>query len=251
MNRLKTRPVRGDAEIRRFFDEVSCDYRDQHGSPEALLAYRLSLIRSLLGAGDHGTLLEIGCGTGIHLFALADRFERLIGTDLSPGMIANARGVLQSRQDPEKFTLAVDPAERLDSVPANTVDAVLCVGALEHMPEKSRVLEQVRRVLKPGGCWVCLTLNGDFVWYRHWAPLLGIETRHLSSDRLVNQQEISDALQVVGLERAATGYWSFVPSGDLGPVWGSVVKFLDRIGRILDWSALRGGLYFKALKPRD
>ena len=47
MTRLQTREVETDRDFQHFFDEAALDYVDQHGNPEKLLAYRLSIIRSL------------------------------------------------------------------------------------------------------------------------------------------------------------------------------------------------------------
>ncbi len=249
MSRLKTRPIRTNQELRQFFDEVALDYRDRHGHPEDLLAYRLSIIRPLIGEGRERSLLEIGCGTGIHLFVLADQFARVIGIDISERMIEQARAALALRKLEYKFTLAVDRAEHLSTVSGETIDVVLCVGAYEHMRDKTGVLAQIRHVLKPGGCFVCLTPNGDYIWYRHWAPVLGINTRHLSTDRFMTLASIRDALSETGFELADSGYWTFVPKGDVGPYFAALLTAIDGIGRVLGLSACRGGLWFRAVKP--
>jgi ubiquinone/menaquinone biosynthesis C-methylase UbiE len=241
--RLHTRSVQDIGDIRAFFDGIAGGYRETHGSAARLLAYRLALIRSLLGPHVGGVLLEIGCGPGAHLFSLADAFSRIIGTDLSPNMIATAELIRRTHPCAARIELHAEPAERLASIEDQAADVVLCVGAFEHMPDKAAVLGEVRRVLKPHGRFVCLTLNGDYLWYRRVAPLLGYNVQHLSSDRFVNAAELRALLREAGLRANALGYWRFVAKGDM-PGWTALgLEWLDRVGVVCRPSLLRGGLY--------
>jgi 2-polyprenyl-6-hydroxyphenyl methylase/3-demethylubiquinone-9 3-methyltransferase len=248
--RLRTLLVRDADDVRRFFDGLADAYRDSHGDADRLLRYRLRLIRTLLRGAGRSCLVEIGCGNGLHLFALASDFDNAIGTDLSPGMIAAAERRRVTHPRGAYIRLAAQAAERLSSVPDESADAVLCVGAFEHMLEPHRVLEEVRRVLKPGGAFVCLAPNGDYVWYTHLAPWLGLHTRHLSTDRFLSRADWRARLLAADLPAAALGAWRFVPAGDM-PRWAAAaMHVLDRIGRLVRIPGFRGGTYVKAVKPR-
>lgn len=248
MTPLRTKTIESPDEIRAFFDALSDDYREAHGSQERLLDYRLRLIRRLLRDTARSCLVEIGCGNGLHLFPLAGEFERAIGTDLSAGMIAVARAIRARKRLESRVQLSVDPAESLTSVPDGAADAVLCVGAFEHMQDKSRVLSEVNRVLKQGGAFVCLTVNGGSVWYTRLAPWLGLHTRHLSTDRFVTAAEWRSLLPAARLEPYTIGYWRFVPAGDM-PRWVAILmRVLDTLGSALGISSWRGGCYVKAIK---
>ena len=219
--RLHTRSVQDNGDIRAFFDGIAGSYRETHGSAARLLAYRLALIRGLLGPRVSGVLLEIGCGPGAHLFSLADAFRRIIGTDLSPNMITAAEMIRRRHPCGARIELYAEPAERLASIENQAADAVLCVGAFEHMPDKATVLGEVGRVLKPRGRFVCLTLNGDYLWYRRVAPLLGYNVQHLSSDRFVNAAELRALLQRAGLRRTRWAIGALSPRATCraGPRW--------------------------------
>ncbi|WP_341327622.1 methyltransferase domain-containing protein [Methylotuvimicrobium sp. KM2] len=246
MNKLKTRQVEGSADIRAFFDRIAGSYRETHGRPDRLLAYRLSIIRPLLGK-RRGTLLEIGCGTGMHLFELAGLYEQAIGTDLSPNMISEAETLREQHSNRETIRFAIDPAEQLKTIESGRIDTVLCVGAFEHMPDKPRVLRQIARVLKPGGEFICLTPNGAYCWYTAIARKFRWDTRHLSSDRFMTRQELCGLLNDAGLAPETIGYWTFIPKGDMpSPIYW-LLSGLNIIGERLKIPALRGGIYLKAV----
>lgn len=249
---LQTRLVQNQEDIRQFFDSIASAYYECHGAADKLLDYRLRLIQRLLPpvvghAGD--SLLEIGCGTGIHLLALAERFARAYGTDLSPGMIAQAESLATRHPNKAQIRFKVDPAETLASIGNDTIDVVLCVGAFEHMLDKTAVLRQVKRVLKSGGVFICLTPNGDYFWYAKLARWLGLATQHLSTDRFLTATDWRTALENAGLQLDKLGYWTFIPRGDM-PHWVAILlALLDGAGRLLTWPSLRGGLYCRAVKP--
>lgn len=248
---LQTRRVGSLAEVRQFFDAIAIRYRECHGAPDKLLDYRLRLIKSLLPPAGSLSLLEIGCGTGVHLFALSERFAHARGTDLSPGMIARAENERAHHPLKAHIAFAVDQAEKLALIGSDAIDVVLCVGALEHMLDKPVVLWQVRRVLKTGGVFVCLTPNGGYFWYTKLARLLGLSTRHLSTDQFLTGKELCSALEGAELLPDRLGYWTFIPRGDMPRTAAVLLTLLDWVGRFFTWPSLRGGLYCRAVKPFD
>jgi 2-polyprenyl-6-hydroxyphenyl methylase/3-demethylubiquinone-9 3-methyltransferase len=114
------------------------------------------------------------------------------------------------------------------------------------MLDKEGVVGQVRRVLRPDGRFVCLTLNGGYCWYRHLAPALRRDVRHLSTDRFLTAVELESLLAAAGLETVARRFWTFVPWGDLPAGAGPVLTALDWCGRRTGWGYLRGGVAIAA-----
>lgn len=249
MTKLTTRPIHSPDELVEHFDAIAPEYADAHGHAQRLLRYRLAVLDRLLADQVRGTLLEIGCGTGIHLVALAPRFELAVGTDVSAEMVRGARRAVQASRLQDRVEVRLDPAEQLASVAHRSVDVVLCVGALEHMLDKPRVLRQVRRVLKVGGSFACLTPNGGYCWYRHLAPRLGLDTRHLSTDRFLTAGELRALVADAGMEVRRLEQWRFVPRGDIPGPWSLVLHGLDAVGRATRSGALRGGLALLARRP--
>jgi SAM-dependent methyltransferase len=209
------------------------------------------VIRRLVGDAPRQNLLEIGCGTGIHLLALAGEFEQAVGTDLSPEMVRVASERLVHSPWPNKVSVRVDPADELATVADRSVDVVLCIGALEHMLERAAVVRQVRRVLRPGGVFVCLTPNGGYWWYRFLAPLVRRDTRHLSTDRFLTLGDVRGFVEDAGLTVETVEHWTFVPRGDLPTGVGPLLGAADKIGERLGIGWLRGGIAVAALRPAD
>ena len=229
-------PVVTKADVRAFFDALAENPTDRHGPPEALLQHRLRVLDRYAQFEASDAVLDVGCGDGTHLRALAGRIDRGIGIDLSPRMIQSARRQTQN----SSLRFRVGDAERLASVPAASVDVVLCVGVLEHLLRPARALRQVARVLKPSGRFVVLTLNGAHWWYR-LADRLGVPTRHLATDRRLSPARARRMLGTSGLH-PDVGFWRFVPSGDLPRPLAALCRVLDRVGQRVAPSSLRSGL---------
>src|SRR5258707_13528748 len=109
--RLKTQPANTHGDVAAFFDVCAAGYSERQGDPELLLPYRLELIRGAARLDANDTVLEIGCGSGLHLLALANEFAHGIGTDLSPAMIEVAQRRAAEAGRGSNITFAVDAAE--------------------------------------------------------------------------------------------------------------------------------------------
>jgi 2-polyprenyl-6-hydroxyphenyl methylase/3-demethylubiquinone-9 3-methyltransferase len=235
--------VTSSEDVKAYFDREAIGYREQHGPATNLLQYRLGLIRRFAAFQPQDQVLEIGCGPGNHLVPLAGMFASALGTDLSDEMIRIAR-----RRAPDNVRFGVDNAESLSTVTDAWADVVLCVGAFEHMIDRRAVLRSVHRVLRPGGRFVCLTPNGDFVWYRWLAPRLRWPTVRLSTDRFLGRGEVASLCEEAGFRGFEARCWSFIPRGDMSAFWARVLGVLDGIGH-LGISSFRGGLVFRCRKP--
>lgn len=108
-----------------------------------------------LDAGEGDTVLEIGCGTGWGLVALAQAVGqggRVHGIDLSPGMIRIARSRVQKAARSGRVTLYLGDALNLP-FERGSFDGVFMSFTLElfDTPDIPLVLQECRRVLRNGG----------------------------------------------------------------------------------------------------
>jgi ubiquinone/menaquinone biosynthesis C-methylase UbiE len=246
---VRTTPSCDTADIRSFFDRcASTGSPEQHGHPQWLLEYRLALVRTLARIRPFDVVLDLGCGNGHHLLALAPEVARGIGIDVSPGMIELARARLRNSPWRANLAFEVDNAEELNGIADQSIDLAICIGAFEHMLDKRAVLASIYRVLKFGGRFCCLTLHSDYVWYRTIAPVLGFSTRHLSSDRILARDEFSALLDQAGFRRIRSVPWTFIPRGDVPALVALLLTVLDVIGRHARLDSFRGGLSLCAWK---
>jgi len=104
-----------------------------------------------LGADPRGGFaVEVGCGPGRMTAALAERFDRVLGLDVSPVMVSRAR---EAVPHPSVEFRAIS-GERLEGVADRSVDALVCYLVLQHLPSVGHVrgyLREFGRVLAPDG----------------------------------------------------------------------------------------------------
>ncbi len=119
--------------------------------------------RQLLDAD--ATVLELGCGTGTTALALATSVKRILATDVSAEMIAIAQEkAAAQRVRNVAFTVAHASADfGLEA----QCDALLAFNLLHLIPDRSTMLAEASRVLKPGGLFIsktpCLSEMNPFV----------------------------------------------------------------------------------------
>jgi ubiquinone/menaquinone biosynthesis C-methylase UbiE len=99
------------------------------------------------------TILEIGCGVGRLLSRLLSRTNpgKVIGVDISEGMIQHARNALGTR---DNLTLAVNSGTDLSMIPDRSVDFAYSYAVFIHIHDIAvvqRYLSEVQRVLRPSG----------------------------------------------------------------------------------------------------
>ena len=117
----------------------------------------------------HKEVLEIGCGAGTDTVQFARAGARVTAIDLT------GAGVALTRQRLALENLSGDvregDAEALPLV-ANRFDLVYSWGVLHHTPNTARAIEEIHRVLKPGGCCVAMlygrrSLTAWRLWTKH------------------------------------------------------------------------------------
>ena len=111
------------------------------------------------GLPQGARVLDVGCGRGVLLGALADRGCEVHGVELSEEAIQGA--------DPRAhIRIAAHLADA--HFPAEFFDRVIVWHVLEHLPDPRGTLQEIHHILKPGGQVVVAVPNFSS-WQARWA----------------------------------------------------------------------------------
>jgi ubiquinone/menaquinone biosynthesis C-methylase UbiE len=116
---------------------------------------------SLLALTPTDRVLEIGCGAGRALELVAQEVPsgEVIGIDLSPTMVREARRC--NAQAIRAGTVVVEPGD-VTHLPLadDQFDKVFSIHSIYFWPDRARALAELRRVLRPGGVLVSTLTTG-------------------------------------------------------------------------------------------
>lgn len=144
------------------------------------------------GVGPGMTVADVGTGTGFLAEAALDAGARVVGIDISDGMLQQARS---------RFTGRAFEARRGDTaalpLTSGEVDAVLGNMVLHHADDPPAAIREMARALKPGGALVIT----DADTHTHEWLRTEQHDRWLGFDRDDVRRWFSDA----GLEKVSVG----------------------------------------------
>jgi ubiquinone/menaquinone biosynthesis C-methylase UbiE len=109
-------------------------------------------VRSIVPPGPYRRALDGGCGTGVCSLALAELAAEAVGFDLSSGSLHTARTLAQ-RLGVTNLTFEQGSLLQIP-FPANSFDLVFSWGVIHHTTNPVRALDELVRVLEPGGTLV-------------------------------------------------------------------------------------------------
>lgn len=154
-----------NSNIGEFFDRMAKD-RNSAIAENLIVDYeqkkRFEGILSYLDPQADELILDIGCGNGRDLIPILRNGSRVIGVDISPCMIEEARRELEGHCL-RNFELKVGDAEKLP-FPDGHFDKVIASEVIEHIPDWKKSLSEMHRVLKPKGTLV-VSVPNRISWY--------------------------------------------------------------------------------------
>jgi SAM-dependent methyltransferase len=107
-----------------------------------------------LRAGD--LLLDLGCGFGRHAYEGLRRGARVVACDMATDELREVRGLFIAMTDageapPHGMADAVSGDATRLPYPDDTFDRAIASEVMEHIPDDVTALDELHRVLKPGG----------------------------------------------------------------------------------------------------
>jgi SAM-dependent methyltransferase len=152
-----------EREVAARFDALEGRFRADVGPED----FRLRAIRASLGPLSGRRVLDLGCGKGRFAARLRAEGAKVVGLDLSAGMLARARGLERVRGSALRLPFA-----------GGTFDTVVAVEVFQHLPPGGldAALDEARRVLRPGGVVAVVDKNAAALDARRpWLPSLAIK----------------------------------------------------------------------------
>jgi ubiquinone/menaquinone biosynthesis C-methylase UbiE len=134
------------AEIRRqaFGDDI--------GQSSWITAEEQDRFLSQLNLSPGKTLLDIACGSGGPALRIVERTGcSLVGVDVHPQAIATANDLAAQRNLSPRAKFQIADATVALPFPDSAFDALTCIDAINHLPNRPQVLADWARLLKPGG----------------------------------------------------------------------------------------------------
>ena len=177
-----------------------------------------------LGARPAGAVLDVGCGTGALLAALAQSEPplgvRLAGLDPSPEMLAVARGKLAPAVE-----LRVGWAEEIPYGDA-TFDVVVSCSVFHYLRRPMAALGEMARVLAPGGRLVITDWCDDYLACHICDYVLRLLNR--AYYRAYRERECRVLLEALGIGPVRTDRYK------ISWLWGLMTAVVQKRGGPLD-----------------
>ena len=156
---------------------------------DELFGNRFHLAALAALADPDWTVGDLGCGTGQVSAALAPFVARVIGVDESAAMLQAARRRLDGFDNVElrRGELEALPVENA------SLDAVMLMLVLHHVPEPVKALGEVARVLRPGGrALVVDMMPHDREQYRRQMGHVWLGFSEEAIGRMIHESGLSD-----------------------------------------------------------
>jgi len=212
-----------DFEVTISFDRVAHIYDATRGMPEQAQERVADAVVRLAGATPETRFVEPGVGTGRIALPLMRRgYDDYAGVDVSEAMMDELRRKLGP--NPGRLRLLRADARALPFADGS-FDVAIIAHVLHLMPDWHRALDEVRRVLRPGGVLLYCQQDWDESsaltrFSRQWEAILGrrgVEAKFVGG----RKPEILAALREQGADLEATVAATWSKPTTVGEVLGS------------------------------
>ena len=147
-----------------------------------------NLVKHCISKLKNKKILDIGCGNGILDFYLLENYKphQITGVDLNNNNILIGLEEKKKR-DVTNLEFYIDDAQCLSKIKDNTFDLVINIESAFHYKNKKAFINEIFRVLKPGGYFVIadiLTTKKATRFLNQWK--LKMNYHHWTIDKYIN-----------------------------------------------------------------
>jgi SAM-dependent methyltransferase len=110
-----------------------------------------------------GTFLDVGCGDGSFTIPLSGNYSKVIGLDVQQAFLDTFKEKVNGN---DRFEILNMSAEKM-SFASNSIDTIVTIETIEHIPDLQKAAKEFYRVLKPGAELVITCPNRLFPFENH------------------------------------------------------------------------------------
>jgi SAM-dependent methyltransferase len=204
-----------------YHERLYAGFAQSHFARPAVRALRANMVAHILrltGAGRDARVLSLGCGIGDTELLLAPHVREVVGIDLSPSAILQARNdASRAGISNVRFLEGADP-------PAEVFDLIIAIFFLHHLPDAllQTMPRRIHDLLAPGGQFYSLDPSRQRLSGAIGSLLIPkLMKKYQSPDeRELDGGEVTALFEPEGFE-CRGGYYDFVssPLAGLFPGW--------------------------------
>jgi len=156
--RCNTRRSKTDGSVAQFWDSESPAWGKKYGRATSYF-YRCRTFHEFFVAANlvEASILDYGCGSGDITFPMLQSGHRVVGVDIAPGMVREARARAERFGLTKRASYHQLDDAILSRISSGTFDVVVCSSVLEYVEDDQSLLRLFHGVLKDGG-WLLVSV---------------------------------------------------------------------------------------------
>ena len=168
------------------------------------LRFEVRKLFRLAGGYKGGVILEIGCGEGQGAKNILRYFtpKSLISIDLDPKMIKRARKRLKDN----RVVFRVQDASDLSEFADESINVVVDMAIIHHIPNWQECIHEIYRVLKPNGLFLLQDASIESFTTTWFGKMLHRLLDH-PYGQMYTKSELESKLMLAGFKNKSTHYF--------------------------------------------
>lgn len=225
---MATTDTQVKSELREMYDQLAAEYDVIYRTPagQYFMNRKIDTMLKLAAFPQGSHLLEVGCANGVYTFELARLGFQMTGLDLSPECVHAATRQAE-RVGLSNIDFIVGDAEALAQFEDDIFDGVISFSALRYVPNPTKAIQEIYRVLRPGGMVVVDFPNRWSPWFTVLKPLLTGRT-HIHDHQYTTGQ-VKGMLREAGFQKICLRRILYTPKTIPGWVF-PVMRIIDYVG---------------------
>ena len=189
------------------------------------------LLKRLIASNEYFSIIDLGCGEGTILYALYSKgllknASKIIRVDISEKRIKRLRKFCPFAEG------VIGDVLNLRQIPGNFFDVAISSQVIEHVPDDSKMLKEVYRILRPDGYLYVSTVikkrYGIWVYYEKGKGFK-LDPTHVREYR--SEREFLNLLKENGFKVI-----EYRSEGVRYPIVDLIIRFLMKLGALKSYS---------------